>query len=94
MSATVWQDYNFDDDIVRIVRMLQRNFERVYPWMVIPHLRLMRVEGSLRRDMKRLAECGRLIRVGGWHARQGYKVPQYPLVVQPVSFKKWGERIA
>lgn len=81
--------YNFDDEIVRIVKELQRSYERVYPYMIIPHLALMRVEGSLRRDMRRLAECGRLVRVGGYHARKGYRVPT-ELKLDAVNLPKWG----
>jgi hypothetical protein len=62
----------FERELVRIVRYLQRNYERVYPWMIQAHLDIRRHPATLRKDCVRLAKRGDLIRVGGWDARRGY----------------------
>lgn len=79
-----WLNYSFDDDIVKCVTELQRTYGRVFPYMVVSRLQLRRAEGTLRRDMLRLAQCGRLERIGGYHARQGYRVVP---VVKVVDFR-------
>lgn len=67
-------------DIIRIVASLQRNYERVYPWMVAARLDYSRHEATLRRQMARLAREGKLHRVGGWQSRLGYRAITYGLV--------------
>lgn len=58
------------------VKQRQRDLGRaVYPWEVQSHLPFYRAEGSLRRDMLAMAQQGRLVRVGGSGARQGYRLP-------------------
>ena len=68
-------DEELDQEIIEVVRELQRTCFRVYPWMVSVHLRtVIRPERTLRRDMSRLARLGRLERVG---VRKGYRAPRY-----------------
>lgn len=86
-----YSNYNFDDEIVKITKRLQRDYKRVFPYMVMTRLDLARAEGSLRRDMARLAREGRLERVGGFNTRRGYCVPT--LKLKPVEFAKW-EKVA
>lgn len=54
----------------------QRNLRRpAYPRDIQPLLPWDRAEGSLRRDMYSMYQEGRLVRVGGEGARQGYRLP-------------------
>lgn len=62
-------------ELIAIVRKLQRNYSRVYPWMLIPHLPVYRCEQTLRKDMAALAQSGYLIRPGGPGSRRGYHAP-------------------
>jgi hypothetical protein len=58
------------------VRRVQRNLRRgVLPRDVQPVLNFYRAEGSLRRDMYDMYLQGRLVRVEGEGARQGYRLP-------------------
>lgn len=85
-----YNNFDWDTEIIRVVRMLQRHYTRVYPWMLTPQFDLIRVEGSFRRDMSRLAREGRLIRVGGEGSRRGYRVPTCAKVtLKPVQFATW-----
>ena len=62
--------------IVHHTLRAQRELHRpVFPWEVQGRLPIPRAEGSLRRDMYYLYMTGRLVRVGGNDARQGYRVP-------------------
>jgi hypothetical protein len=64
------------DEIDGVVKRLQRNLRRgVLPKHVQPHLPYDRAEGSIRRDMGQMWIDGRLVRVGGTGARQGYRCP-------------------
>lgn len=57
-------------------RQVQRDLHRaVYPWEVQARLPIARSEASLKRDMNHLYQSGRLVRVGGEGARQGYRLP-------------------
>lgn len=85
-----YQNYDFDEEIIKIVRNLQRNYNAVFPWMVTLWLELGRAEGSVRRDMARLARQGRLIRVGGYNARRGYRVG----LIKKIVFPEWGKQNA
>lgn len=63
-------------EIERAVRTAQRDLRRgVLPRDVQARLPYARAEGSLRRDMLMMYDHGRLIRVGGYGARQGYRMP-------------------
>jgi hypothetical protein len=54
----------------------QRDLRRgVLPRDVQARLPYNRAEGSLRRDMLAMYQAGRLVRVGGYGARQGYRLP-------------------
>lgn len=54
----------------------QRDLRRgVLPRDVQARLPYNRAEGSLRRDMLAMYEAGRIVRVGGYGARQGYRLP-------------------
>lgn len=54
----------------------QRDLRRgVLPRDVQARLPYNRAEGSLRRDMLAMANAGRLVRIGGAGARQGYRLP-------------------
>lgn len=64
-----------ETDIIRLVARLERNYKRVYPFMLQPWLEYYRAEQTLRRDMARLARQGLLVRVGGAGARRGYLAP-------------------
>lgn len=86
-----WDNFNWDDEIVEQVRVLQRTYQRVYPWMILNWLPLARVEGSVRRDMAKLWRLGRLERVGGARARRGYRVPKRAQLMVKYQIKKWGE---
>ena len=62
--------------IEETTRRAQRDLQRpVFPWEVQGRLPFPRAEGSLRRDMMAMEAEGRLIRVGGAGARQGYRLP-------------------
>lgn len=55
---------------------VQRDLRKpVFPWELQGHLPINRAEGSLRRDMYHLYRTGRLVRVAGDGARQGYRLP-------------------
>lgn len=75
------------DDIICIVKRLERTYKTVYPWMVQARLPYYRAEQSLRRDMVTLYREGRLIRVGGLGSRKGYRLPN---VVERVAFESVG----
>lgn len=63
-------------EIERAVVAAQRDLRRgVLPRDVQARLPYSRAEGSLRRDMLAMYETGRLIRLGGHGARQGYRLP-------------------
>jgi len=54
----------------------QRDLRRgVLPRDVQARLPYNRAEGSLRRDMLAMYEAGWLVRVGGYGARRGYRLP-------------------
>ena len=54
----------------------QRDLRRgVLPRDVQARLPYNRAEGSLRRDMGQMWAAGRLVRIGGYGARQGYRLP-------------------
>lgn len=58
------------------VLQAQRDLRRgVLPRDVQARLPYRRAEGSLRRDMLGMYRQGRLVRVGGEGARQGYRLP-------------------
>jgi len=56
----------------------------VMPYEVQRRLPFDRAEGSLRRDMLAMYRTGRLVRVGGEGARQGYRLPSQ---VERLSFR-------
>lgn len=59
-----------------VMQRAQRDLRRpVLPREVQPRLPIDRAEGSLRRDMYAMYQSGRLVRVGGEGARQGYRLP-------------------
>lgn len=62
--------------IESVVGTAQRDLRRgVLPRDVQARLPYSRAEGSLRRDMLAMYEAGRIVRVGGHGARQGYRLP-------------------
>lgn len=74
--------------IIRIVRERQRNVpaERgVLPRTVQCFLDEYRAEQTLRRDMARLAEMGRLVRIGTAGSRRGYRVERERSVIAAES---------
>ena len=69
-TAMVWAE------IERAMKAAQRDLRRgVLPRDVQARLPYSRAEGSLRRDMIQMYRMGRLIRLGGYGARQGYRLP-------------------
>ncbi len=58
--------------LVKTTAMLQRNYNQVYPHMLVPHLNFFRCEQQIRKDMGLLARRGLLSRVGGYNRRRGY----------------------
>lgn len=69
-TALVWEE------IERAVRAAQRDLRRgVIAPDVQARLPYSRAEGSLRRDMAMMCATGRLIKLGGDGARQGYRLP-------------------
>lgn len=63
-------------EIERAVKAAQRDLRRgVLPRDVQARLPYSRAEGSLRRDMIAMYRMGRLIRLGGFGARRGYRMP-------------------
>lgn len=69
-TAMVWAE------IERAVKVAQRDLRRgVLPRDVQARLPYNRAEGSLRRDMIMMYRMGWLMRLGGYGARQGYRVP-------------------
>lgn len=63
-------------EITKAVGTAQRDLRRgVLPRDVQARLPYSRAEGSLRRDMLAMANAGLLVRVGGYGARQGYRLP-------------------
>lgn len=66
---------SIEQSILQIVARLQRDYGRgVLPRMVAAQMDIYRAEGTLRRDMMRLVDEGKLKRVGGRTARRGYMV--------------------
>lgn len=65
------------DEIEKVVAKAYRDLRRgVFPRDIQPRLPYDdRAEGSLRRDMLAMYQAGRLVRVGGHGARQGYRLP-------------------
>lgn len=60
-------------EIEAAVMRAQRDLRRgVYPRDIQSRLPYGRSEGCLRRDMLFMAKAGKLVRVGGYKARQGY----------------------
>jgi hypothetical protein len=71
--------------IEKVVRTAQRDLRRgVLPREVQIRLPYNRAEGSLRRDMYTMYTLGRLVRVGGEGARQGYRIPT---TIERLSFQ-------
>jgi|SRR3990167_6497565 len=67
------------------IEQAQRNLRRpAFPRDIQPLLPWDRAEGSLRRDMYTMYTSGRLVRVGGDGARQGYRLPT------PLERLAWG----
>lgn len=63
-------------EIERAVKAAQRDLRRgVISRDVQARLPYYRAEGSLRRDMQMMVQMGRLIKLGGYGARQGYRLP-------------------
>lgn len=63
-------------EIEKAMSKAQRDLRRgVLPRDVQSRLPYARAEGSLRRDMLAMYQCGRLVRVGGVGARRGYRLP-------------------
>ena len=63
-------------EIERAVKAAQRDLRRgVLPRDVQSRLPYSRAEASLRRDMITMYQQGRLIRLGGYGARRGYRLP-------------------
>lgn len=74
--------------IEEIVKQSQRHLRRgVCPKDVKARLPYTRAEGSVRRDMLDMYRRGRLVRVGGDGARQGYRVPN---LVEKICFAVTG----
>lgn len=69
-TAMVWAE------IERAMKAAQRDLRRgVLPRDVQARLPYSRAEGSLRRDMLAMYRMGWLIRLGGYGARRGYRLP-------------------
>jgi hypothetical protein len=72
-----------DAMIVHVVRRLERDLglrgsrRGVFAWEVQARLDVARCEQTLRRDMLRLVEAGRLERIGGAGSRRGYRVARW-----------------
>lgn len=78
-TGLVWQE------IEGAVRRAQRDLWRgVLPRDVQGRLPYDRAEGSLRRDMLAMSKAGKLVRVGGDGARQGYRLPT---LMERISFE-------
>lgn len=67
---------HYEIKLIRIVRRLSASYERVYPKDLVAEIMAefgyYRCEQTVRKDLRKLAESGRLIRVGGFNARKGY----------------------
>jgi len=64
------------EEIEKAMAVAQRELKRgVLPKDVQARLPYRRAEGSVRRDMGDMARIGRLVRLGGTGARQGYRLP-------------------
>lgn len=68
-----------EHEIIKAVGRLQRNLQiterrGVFPWQVSAQLDVYRCEQSLRKDMMKLVNDGKLIRIGGAECRRGYKL--------------------
>lgn len=64
------------EEIEKALLSAQRELKRgVLPRDVQSRLPYRRAEGSVRRDMGDMARAGRLVRIGGDGARQGYRLP-------------------
>lgn len=76
-SNVSWYSGMVYDEIESAVRNARRDLRRgIFPADVQPRLPFeYRAEGSLRRDMLAMVTAGRLIRIGGPDARQGYRLP-------------------
>jgi hypothetical protein len=74
MNATEREEFYLE--LIALVAKLQRNNGRgVYPYMIVAHLDFIRREQTLRKDMRKLAERGDLIRVESYKSRKGYIIP-------------------
>ena len=63
--------------IMQVVKQLERNgggsvYPRAVSARIMTDFGFYRAEQTLRRDMSRLADAGKLYRVGGKNARRGY----------------------
>lgn len=72
-------NYLLELQIIKAVGRLQRDLQTtddlgVFPWQVSSRLDIYRCEQSLRKDMMKLVNSGKLIRIGGEDCRRGYKL--------------------
>lgn len=77
-GAVVVTDYTeiTYQEIEKVVGVAFRDLKRgVMPKDIQPRFPVYRAEGSLRRDMLAMMAAGRLIRISGIGARQGYRLP-------------------
>lgn len=86
--------------IVHTVRRLERDLHvrgsdrGVFPWQVQARLDIARCEQTLRRDMFRLAEAGRLERIGGDGARRGYRVARWEgAAIRPADLRAVAQKL-
>lgn len=84
-TEMVWKE------IERAVQAAQRDLKRgVLPRDVCSRLPYDRAEGSLRRDMLAMYRMGRLIRLGGYGARRGYRLPTpVEKISYTINFQMW-----
>lgn len=84
--------YLLELEIIAAVGRLERDLQTtddlgVFPWQVSARLDIYRCEQSLRKDMMKLVNRGKLIRIGGSDCRRGYKLapkPQRPTNIIPL----------
>lgn len=78
-------------EIERAMKAAQRDLRRgVLPRDVQSRLPYSRAEGSLRRDMLMMYQHGRLIRLSGYGARQGYRLPtRMERIAYAINQQRW-----
>lgn len=75
INTTEYTEMVYAEIEVAMRKAHRDHWKTVFPIEIQRRLPFDRAEGSLRRDMLSMVSAGRLIRIGGPDARQGYRLP-------------------